>query len=213
MRPSNLVWAMQPLRTSIVRSTPTSSPAHIYSAISTPFRRLNSTTATPTENQPSPAPSTPSVEPLSLRRYPYALKTGTVVSVGRMDRTVRVAHRHTIWDKHIHKTYPKVTMYLVADPRNSLREGDVIEFASGYPKTRNVHYVVERIVGPFGEAIEDRPAVMTREEREAERVAKTTAKLERREARRAEKGESQSSGPRQHVGRIRRLIQERVGAQ
>ncbi|BAE57598.1 unnamed protein product [Aspergillus oryzae RIB40] len=214
MRPSYLFRAMQPLRSSIVRPTSTSTPAaHIYSAISTPIRRLNSTTATPTETQSSTAPSTPSVAPPSLRNYPYTLKTGTVVSVGRMDRTVRVAHRHTMWDSHIRKTYPKVTTYLVSDPKNSLREGDVIEFSSGYPKSRHVRHVVERIIAPFGEAIEDRPAVLTREERDAERVAKRTVKWERREARRAEGGEGQSLGGQEHVGRIRRLVYERTRAQ
>ncbi|KAE8386879.1 hypothetical protein BDV23DRAFT_162428 [Aspergillus alliaceus] len=214
MRPNNIYRALQPLRSSIVRSTTsTSSPtAHICSAIATPFRRLNSTIATPTEGESSLAPSKPSVIPPSLRSYPYTLKTGTVVSVGRMDRTVRVAHRHTVWDSHIRKTYPQVTTYLVADPKNSLREGDVIEFSSGYPKSRNVRHVVERIIAPFGEAIENRPAVLTREERDAERVAKRTAKWERREARRAEGGESQNLGGHEHVGRIRRLVYERTGA-
>lgn len=129
-----------------------------------------------------------------------------------MDRTVRVSHRHTIWDAHIQKPYPKVTNYLVSDPRNSLREGDVIEFSSGYPKSRNVRHVVERIIAPFGSAIEDRPAVLTREERDAERAAKRAAKWERREARRAEAGVSESEGKGgEHVGRIRRLVLERTG--
>ncbi|KAF7594345.1 hypothetical protein BBP40_009580 [Aspergillus hancockii] len=210
MRPSNLLRAMQPLRSSIVRSTPTSSSiAQLYFAISTPYRRLNSTTATPTESKPSSATSTPVVAPPSLRSYPYTLKTGTVVSVGRMDRTVRVAHRHTQWDSHIRKSYPKVTNYLVSDPKNSLRDGDVIEFSSGYPKSRHVRHVVERIIAPFGAAIEDRPAVLSRKERDAERAVKRAAKSERREARAAE-GESESG--QEHVGRIRRLVHERVGA-
>jgi ribosomal protein S17 len=126
-----------------------------------------------------------------------------------MDRTVRVAHRHTQWDSHIRKSYPKVTTYLVSDPKNSLREGDVIEFSSGYPKSRHVRHVVERIIAPFGEAIEDRPAVLSREERDAERVVKRTAKSQRREAR-AYRVEDESGH--EHVGRIRRLVHERVGA-
>jgi ribosomal protein S17 len=89
-----------------------------------------------------------------------------------MERTVTVEHRHTIWDRHIRKNYPKVTRFLVSDPQNSLREGDVIEFSSGAPKSRHVRHVVERIIAPFGEAIEDRPAILTREERDAVRAEK-----------------------------------------
>lgn len=98
---------------------------------------------------------------------------------------------------------------MVSDPRNSLREGDVIEFSSGAPKSRRVRHVVERIIAPFGTAIEDRPPVMTREEREAERAAKRIAKLQRREQRRIEEGKGE--GVKDHVGRIRRLVLERVG--
>ena len=61
---------------------------------------------------------------------------------------------------------------MVSDPRNSLREGDVIEFSSGARKSRRVRHVVERIVAPFGVSIEKRPAVMSREEREEERARK-----------------------------------------
>lgn len=88
----------------------------------------------------------------------------------------------------------------------------MIEFSSGYPKSRNVRHVVERIIAPFGSAIEERPAVLTREERDAERVAKRIAKTVRREARRLEQGgQGEEVGSKEHVGRIRRLIHERVG--
>lgn len=119
-----------------------------------------------------------------LHEYAYRLKTGTVVSVGRMQRTVTVLHRHNVWDKHIRKYYPKETRYLVSDPRESLREGDVIEFSSGAPKSRHVHHVVERIITPFAVPIEDRPAVMTHEERQAERERRWAAKYLRKESRR-----------------------------
>lgn len=137
-----------------------------------------------------------------------------MVSVGKMDRTVRVAHRHTTYDRRLRKTYPKVTHFLVADPRNSLREGDVIEFASGFPKSRTVHHVVERIVAPFGTPIDQRPPVMLREERDAAREEKRAAKWERREQRRVESGDKgPGSGSEEHVGRIRRLVLERTLAQ
>ncbi|RHZ65854.1 uS17 family ribosomal protein [Aspergillus thermomutatus] len=221
MPPSNIIRAMQPLRSCIPRSTiptgstqasflhPTRSSLIAGSAI---LRRTASTTAPVTEQQQTPPEVTPpsTIAPPSLRKYPYTLKTGTVVSVGRMDRTVRVSHRHITWDPHLRKSYPKITHFLVSDPRNSLREGDVIEFSSGFPKSRNVRHVVERIVAPFGSAIEDRPPVMTREERDAVRAEKRAAKWQRREAKRSEGGEAQ--GVKEHVGRIRGLIYERVGA-
>ncbi|KAF7155157.1 hypothetical protein CNMCM5623_006584 [Aspergillus felis] len=220
MPPSNIIRAMQPLRSCIPRSTITTAstqasflqPTRLNNIAGSTILRRTASTTVPVAKQQQTAPElTPSstIAPPSLRKYPYSLKTGTVVSVGRMDRTVRVSHRHTTWDPHLRKSYPKTTHYLVADPRNSLREGDVIEFSSGFPKSRNVRHVVERIVAPFGSAIEDRPPVMTREERDAVRAEKRAAKWQRREAGRSEGGEVQ--GVKEHVGRIRALIYERVG--
>lgn len=224
MRPANLLRALQPLRSSMMRSTTTTTSSTTAPSLYQTTRRSLTTTVPRLNEQQQQQPqqeadlssssttTTTTVVPPSLRSYPYKTKTGTVVSVGRMDRTVRVSHRHTIWDAHIQKPYPKITTYLVSDPRNSLREGDVIEFSSGYPKSRNVRHVVERIIAPFGSAIEDRPAVMTREERDAERAAKRAAKWERREARRVEAGVPEGEGKvGEHVGRIRRLVLERTG--
>lgn len=57
---------------------------------------------------------------------------------------------------------------MVHDPRNSLREGDVVEFVDGWRASRRVRHVVERIVAPFGTSPEERPAVMNWQEREEE---------------------------------------------
>lgn len=159
--------------------------------------------------------------PPSIRQYPYTLKRGTVTSVGLMSKTVRVAYQHREWDRKIRKYYPKTTTYLVHDPRNSLREGDVIEFSSGAPRAPNVRHVVERIVSPFGSAVEDRPAVPTREEREEEMVAKRMVKLMRQATKKAaEEGEKDVQKVmrsvverKEHVGRIRGLVIERAAAQ
>lgn len=157
----------------------------------------------------------------SIRQYPYTLKRGTVTSVGLMSKTVRVAYQHREWDRKIRKYYPKTTTYLVHDPRNSLREGDVIEFSSGAPRAPSVRHVVERIVAPFGSAVEERPAVPTRAEREEEMVAKRMVKLMRQASRKAaEEGESDVGKvmrrvveSKEHVGRIRGLVIERAAAQ
>ncbi|OXV11766.1 hypothetical protein Egran_00472 [Elaphomyces granulatus] len=172
---------------------------------SPPFIRASSTS--------SSSPSSIATALPSVRKYPYSLNAGTVVSAGRMDRTVRVMVRHTIWDAHIRKYYPKETTYMVSDPRNSLREGDVIEFSSGAPKSRRVRHVVERIIAPFGVSIEERPTVMSREEREEERARKRAEKLQRREQRTLSSGEKTRIRPghREHVGKIKRMVMERIG--
>ena len=99
---------------------------------------------------------------------------------------------------------------MVSDPRNSLREGDVIEFSSGARKSRRVRHVVERIVAPFGVSIEKRPAVMSREEREEERARKRAGKLQRREQKILSSGVKPGT-TQEHVGKIKGLVMERIG--
>ncbi|KAH8701706.1 hypothetical protein BGW36DRAFT_257585, partial [Talaromyces proteolyticus] len=180
----------------------------------------------------TPSPSTPTdVFPSNitlppLRQYPYAVKVGTVTSVGLMEKTVRVAYHHRKWDRHIRKWYPKVTTYLVSDPQNSLREGDVIEFSSGARKSPRVRHVVDKIIAPFGEGIDQRPPVLTREQREELDVERRKTKISRRMERAASEAVEQDGEALQgeeiegqkrrvlerqfHVGRIKRLVEERV---
>lgn len=75
-----------------------------------------------------------------------------------------------------------------------------------------MRHVVERIVAPFGSRIQDRPAVMSREERDEQRAIKRAAKLQRREKRRVEAGGQPGNVGTEYVGRIKRLIMERVGS-
>jgi hypothetical protein len=82
---------------------------------------------------------------------------------------------------------------MVHDPALSLRTGDVISISSGWRVSKNVHHVVRSILAPFGEPIEARPPVPTEEERMAERVAKSNAKMARKKAREAELLASKSS--------------------
>ncbi|EED17533.1 hypothetical protein TSTA_113580 [Talaromyces stipitatus ATCC 10500] len=156
----------------------------------------------------------------SLRQYPYTLNRGTVTSVGLMDKTVRVSYQTREWDRKVRKYYPKTVTYLVHDPRNSLRQGDVIEFSSGAPRAPRVRHVVERIISPFGVAVEDRPAVLTREEREAEMVNKRMEKLVRKAGKVAaeegvdvEKATRRVVESKEHIGRIRALVIERAAAE
>ncbi|KAJ5971892.1 Nucleic acid-binding OB-fold [Penicillium vulpinum] len=234
MAPSHLLRATMPLRASITTPLSLTRPSILQSTryLTTPLRSASTTTQSPTQRKIT---GTDTQAPSRLRNYASALKTGTVVSVGRMDRTVGVCHRHTVWDRHIRKFYPKETHYLVSDPRNSLRDGDVIEFSSGAPKSRNVHHVVERIITPFGVAIADRPAVLSKEEREAERETRWAAKYLRRESKRlgrevdlvqeaakagvpVPKDEVLSTAQLIHrihaederIGKVKRIVQERV---
>ncbi|KAJ5349334.1 hypothetical protein N7541_007061 [Penicillium brevicompactum] len=227
MTPSRLLRATMPLRTSFTPLSLTRTP--ILQSTSYITSRSASTTPPQTAGTETQAPS-------KLRNYASALKTGTVVSVGRMERTVRVLHRHTLWDRHIRKYYPQETNFLVSDPANSLRAGDVIEFSSGAPKSKHVHHVVERIITPFGESIADRPAVLSKEEREALRETRWAAKYLRRESRRlgrevdlveeakkagveVEEGLSSAQlihrihAENERIGKVKRLIQERTGVE
>lgn len=191
MGPSLLLRAALPIRSmaspmALARSTILPSTLamaqSLRSASTASTEPAQESTSTPQTTQ-APDPSELQ-RPAMLRNYAYKLKTGTVVSVGRMQRTVTVLHRHNFWDKHIRKYYPKETRYLVSDPRDSLREGDVIEFSSGAPKSRHVHHVVERIIAPFAVPLEDRPPVMSRAQRHEERERRWAAKYVRKESRR-----------------------------
>ncbi|PYH46878.1 nucleic acid-binding protein [Aspergillus saccharolyticus JOP 1030-1] len=230
---SKALRAFQPLRNSILRTPAPASqllprPTFFQRSIATTSPRFNeqqSEQQLQQEQQPvEQANTSPEVSssttaessvktevPPSLRQYAYTLKKGTVTAAGRMERTVTVMHSNTEWDSHLRKYYPKKELIKVADPRESLRVGDVIEFSSGFPKSRNVRHVVTRIITPFGTPIEDRPAVLTREELDIERAAKRSAKWQRKEARiRAGGGKAKPQQPSgEHIGRIRKLIHER----
>lgn len=70
--------------------------------------------------------------------------------------------------------------YLVHDPNSSLRTGDVVAIAPGWPTSRHKRHVVKHIIAPYGEPIESRPAVPSLEEIISEREAKKEAKDERK---------------------------------
>lgn len=202
-------------------STPTQKTTQQQKTASTDNAENETATATLPSEPNANTINSLNQSPPSLRKYPYTLKIGTVTSVGLMDKTVRVAYRHREWDRHIRKYYPKTTTYLVSDPRNSLREGDVIEFSSGAPRSPRVRHVVERIIAPFGVEISDRPPVMTREEREAERMQKRAEKLARKAGRVAASASAAGDQDveaitrrflqsKDHIGRIRSLVLERT---
>ncbi|KAK2757718.1 hypothetical protein FQN54_004687 [Arachnomyces sp. PD_36] len=191
---------------SLLRTTLTSRPSLFLPSTTAPRTRVSYSTTSSLQNNGTEKTSKRQIahESRTIR-----IKTGTVISAGLMDRTVRVLYKYNTFDKYLQKLFPATTTFMVSDPRNSLREGDVVEFSSGWRASKKVRHVVERIVAPFGSGVEERPAVMSREERVAERERKARAKLDRRSGRDAD-GEVVEGRPVQRVGRIKRLIEERL---
>ncbi|PGH00319.1 hypothetical protein AJ79_08250 [Helicocarpus griseus UAMH5409] len=144
-----------------------------------------------TSNTSSSSSSEVADEILKSRRqrnpFAHTLKFGTVLTAGRMDKTVRVKHKFMTYDKKLRKEFADSKVYKVHDPNNSLREGDVIQFSAGYRVSKTVRHVVERIVTPFGTPVEERPKVLEWWERE-------------------------KRGGREEPGRVKKLVAERLNA-
>jgi ribosomal protein S17 len=140
-------------------------------------------------------------------KAPARLLTGTVVRAGHVPRCARVLHKHITYHKYLRKNFPARTTYLVSDPTSSLRDGDIIQFRSGWRVGAQIHHVVERILAPFGTAVEERPAIMSAEEREAWMRA-------RREGKRLRRGEEAEPrmGKRKEIifGRLLRMEGEKL---
>ncbi|KAJ6788884.1 hypothetical protein PWT90_00094 [Aphanocladium album] len=118
----------------------------------------------------------------AARRVTHELH-GVVVSAGLMQKTVKVRVAGQKWNKIVSKFYADPKHYLVHDPNSSLRTGDVVAIAPGWPTSRHKRHVVKHIIAPYGEPIENRPAVPLLDEIIAEREAKKQAKDERKASR------------------------------
>ncbi|KAI0453970.1 hypothetical protein F5B21DRAFT_504856 [Xylaria acuta] len=106
---------------------------------------------------------------------------GIVVSAGLMDKTVKVRLGGQRWEQRVHKWFKEPRYKLVHDPRNSLRQGDVVAITPSWREAQHVRHVVKHIIAPYGGVgIDERPPVPTIEERAAERITKREAKDERR---------------------------------
>ncbi|KAH9904590.1 hypothetical protein F4778DRAFT_69982 [Xylariomycetidae sp. FL2044] len=106
---------------------------------------------------------------------------GIVVSAGKMDKTVKVKLGGQRWEQRVQKYFKAPRYHLVHDPRNSVRQGDVVAISPSWRESQHVRHVVKHIIAPYGEPIEERPPVPTLEERVAERAAKRARKDERRD--------------------------------
>ncbi|KAI0441800.1 hypothetical protein F4803DRAFT_551708 [Xylaria telfairii] len=110
---------------------------------------------------------------------------GIVVSAGLMDKTVKVRLGGQRWEQRVHKWFKEPRYKLVHDPRNSLRQGDVVAITPSWRESQHVRHVVKHIIAPYGGiGIDERPPVPTIEERAAERIAQRQAKDDWRALRR-----------------------------
>ena len=75
--------------------------------------------------------------------------------------------------------------HLVSDPNDSLRTGDVVRIARERRISRHIQHIVTEIVAPWGPGIDERPPVMSEDERLAVRREKKEMKTERKMMREA----------------------------
>ncbi|KAK3989649.1 hypothetical protein QBC44DRAFT_266292 [Cladorrhinum sp. PSN332] len=146
---------------------------------------------------------------------------GVVVSAGLIDKTVKVRVGGQKWNKFIKKHFNTPQTHLVHDPRNSLRQGDVVAITPGWRTSKDKRHVVKHIIAPgSGTAIGDRPPIPTWEELHAEVERKRAAKLERRTLRtEVERAEAKFERVRReatHLGKElaqwSRIVEERKAA-
>ncbi|KAG8162686.1 hypothetical protein KVR01_007164 [Diaporthe batatas] len=109
--------------------------------------------------------------------------SGIVVSSGLAPKTVKVQVAKEVWNKKVKKNFQHFERYLVHDPRDSLRTGDIVSISSGWRTSKTKRHIVNRIIAPWGPPIDQRPAVPTPEEREAAHAAERAKKNARKQLR------------------------------
>ncbi|KAM7221478.1 hypothetical protein V8F06_003050 [Rhypophila decipiens] len=105
---------------------------------------------------------------------------GVVVSAGLMQRTVKVRVGGMKWNRFLKKSFDNSQTYMVHDPNDSLRTGDVVAITPGERNSKHKRHVVKHIIAPAGTPIEERPPVPTEQERWAALTAKAETKQQRR---------------------------------
>ncbi|KAK3207724.1 hypothetical protein GRF29_96g152366 [Pseudopithomyces chartarum] len=105
-----------------------------------------------------------------VRKLFSSSQVGVVVSAGLMDKAVKVRIAGQEWNKKFRKHFPSQTTHLVSDPTSSLVTGDVVRISSGWRTSKHIRHVVTSIVAPFGSPVEDRPPILTEEQRMELRV-------------------------------------------
>lgn len=137
---------------------------------------------------------------VAAQKQTFASLTGVVVSAGKMDRTVKVRVGAQKWNKQVQKHFTKPNNFLVHDPNNSIRTGDIVSITGGWKTSRSKRHVVQSIIRPAGVPIEERPPLPSQEELWANAIEDHAQKRLRKEAARAEKraadGEPEGRGRR-----------------
>jgi ribosomal protein S17 len=92
--------------------------------------------------------------------------TGTVIRTYTMAKTVAVSTNRQHFDRFLQKHHTKPSKTLVHDPKETLVEGDVIEYGLFPPveraeriqqgKGKRVKYVLRGVVTPFGAPLDQR---------------------------------------------------------
>lgn len=108
--------------------------------------------------------------------------TGVVVSVGKMQRTVKIRTTKQKFNAYLKRHYNEHPTFMVSDPADSLREGDIVRFAP-WPKTKKVRHVVTDLMVPFGPPADERPAVTGLEELVRRKQEQHAREWEKKQAR------------------------------
>lgn len=127
---------------------------------------------------------------------------GVVVTAGLMQRTVKVRVGGQAWNGKLKKFFDDPKTFLVHDPNDSLRTGDVVAITPGYRRSKQKRHVVKHIIAPSGTPIEARPPIPTEEERWAADTARKAAKDERRAGKRYSNSALSSPTPESTSGEV-----------
>ena len=109
-------------------------------------------------------------------------------------KAVKVRVARQTYNSFIKKHFRTYESHLVSDPTSSLRTGDVVRILPHWRTSRHISHVVSEILAPFGVPIDERPMIMSEEERVAKRAEKRAAKEGRRARRRMEGSEGDRKG-------------------
>ncbi|CCC09436.1 hypothetical protein SMACR_08309 [Sordaria macrospora] len=116
---------------------------------------------------------------------------GVVVTSGLMDKTVKVRVGGQKFNRFLQKHFDDPKQYLVHDPNNSLRTGDVVAIMPGFITSKSKRHVVKHIIAPSDTPIEERLPIPSLDElwdaKEAQKAAKEERKVLREKIEAAEK--------------------------
>lgn len=111
-----------------------------------------------------------------------AKSAGVVVSAGKMPKIVKVRMVKREYNSYLRKNYYLPKHFLVHDPTQSVYEGDIITIAQE-PHSRRCSHVVDTIVAAFSKPLDERPPLLSAEQRAQIRDEKRKPKVERRAVR------------------------------